>query len=204
MTRAVVVTGYRGWELSRFIAADTRLKGLHLEFAHNPYWQMQNGLSVLAARVLAGGRPFFLSMADHLYAGEVIDALRASFPLEGDLALAVDRHFNDVTDLDEAVRVRVNASGHITAIGKALAGFDAIDTGVFLCTSALFAALHSARARYGDCSLCDGVRLLAEEGRAFAVDIPATAWWQDVDTAEDLRAAEEKVGAAAALASAAV
>jgi hypothetical protein len=45
----------------------------------------------------------------------------------------------------------------------------------------------------GDCSLVDGVRRLAREGRAFAVDIPAQAWWHDVDTLADLRLAEISV-----------
>ena len=40
-----------------------------------------------------------------------------------------------------------------------------------------------------DCSLADGVRLMAEEGKALAIDI-GDAWWQDVDTPDMLARAE--------------
>ena len=42
----------------------------------------------------------------------------------------------------------------------------------------------------GDCSLSDGVRLMARERKVAAVDI-GDAWWQDVDTPAMLHRAEE-------------
>ena len=44
----------------------------------------------------------------------------------------------------------------------------------------------------GDCSLADGVRLMAAEGKALAIDI-GEAWWQDVDTPEMLTRAEQEM-----------
>lgn len=192
--RVVVVTGYRAEELTSLLLADARLDGLDLEFVLNPDWQRQNGLSVLSARGHVNGKPFFLSMADHLYSGRVLDALGRTLPPGADLALAVDRRVGEVLDLDDAVRVRVDGGGRITAIGKGLAPFDAVDTGVFLCTAALFRALSAELSERGDCSLSDGVRRLAAAGRARAVEVPEDAWWQDVDTLADLRLAESKVG----------
>ena len=78
----------------------------------------------------------------------------------------------------------------IVAIGKELQDYDAIDTGVFLCAGSIFDSLHRAQ-RHGDCSLSDGVRLMAAEGNAHAIDI-GEAWWQDVDTPEMLQRAEEE------------
>jgi hypothetical protein len=42
-----------------------------------------------------------------------------------------------------------------------------------------------------DCSLADGVRLMASDGKALAIDI-GEAWWQDVDTPEMLARAEQE------------
>ena len=42
-----------------------------------------------------------------------------------------------------------------------------------------------------DCSLAEGVRLMAEDGQARAIDI-GEAWWQDVDTPEMLARAEQE------------
>ena len=76
----------------------------------------------------------------------------------------------------------------MTAIGKTLASYDAIDTGIFLCPNGLFDYLTRAK-KNGDCSLADGVRLMAKEGKVRAIDI-GDAWWQDVDTAEMYAQAE--------------
>jgi len=46
----------------------------------------------------------------------------------------------------------------------------------------------------GDCSLADGVRLMAADNKVRAIDI-GDAWWQDVDTPEMLQCAEKKLSA---------
>lgn len=191
--RAVVVTGCRAAEIEATAQAGCP-EGLEVTFVHNDAWERQNGLSVLTARHEVDGTPFFLTMADHLYSATLIDVLRAAWAPDVDLALAVDRRLGEIGDIDDAVRVRTGAGGRIAEIGKGLAAYDAVDTGVFLCTSALFHALALERdARGGDCSLSDGVRRIARLGRAQAVDILPDAWWQDIDTASDLVLAERKL-----------
>jgi choline kinase len=87
----------------------------------------------------------------------------------------------------EATKVRV--SGHrITAIGKDLVAYDALDTGLFVCAPALFPALEIARLA-GDTTLSGGIRQLAARGLMRAADVGA-ATWCDIDTLEDLAAAE--------------
>ena len=54
----------------------------------------------------------------------------------------------------------------------------------------MFDYLRRAR-KDDDCSLADGVRLMAEEGKALAIDIGA-AWWQDIDTPEMLERAQQE------------
>ena len=81
----------------------------------------------------------------------------------------------------------------VTAIGKDLRDYDAIDTGLFVCPPEIFQYLERAK-RNNDCSLADGVRLMASDGKVRAVDI-GDAWWQDVDTPEMLREAEREIAA---------
>lgn len=194
---AVVVTGYGAEAVQGTLERESRLNGLRLRFAHNGSWSGMNGVSVLAARHIVGDRPFFLSMGDHLYGYSLLRRLAAHAVEGAALTLAVDYRRDPDIDLDDAVRARVDASSLITAIGKGLQPFDAVDTGVFVTGPLLFDALEEERRERGDCSLVHGVARLARQGLAAAVDIDG-AWWQDVDTQTDLQAAEAKLRAALA------
>ena len=154
----------------------------------NPNWKMQNGVSVLCA---AGKvrEPFFLAMGDHLFDPSVLDRIVEKAD-RSELNLAIDRKIKTIFDLDDAMKVQTDAD-RVIAIGKDLANYDAIDTGVFLCPNELFDYLRRAR-RNSDCSLADGVRLMAEEGKVRAIDIGG-AWWQDVDNFAMRRRAEEEL-----------
>ena len=81
----------------------------------------------------------------------------------------------------------------IFEIAKDLTVYDAVDTGLFVCPLNIFDYLERVK-RDGDCSLADGVRSMASDGKARAVDI-GNAWWQDVDTPEMLAQAEKHLGA---------
>ena len=61
-----------------------------------------------------------------------------------------------------------------------LRNYNALDTGMFLCSEALFGWLEKAAVN-GNCSLSDGLRLMAAEGKFKGSDI-GDAHWQDVDT----------------------
>jgi choline kinase len=190
VSQAVVVTGYRADELEAALERDGRLAPLTVRFVRNPAWRGQNGLSVLAAQAAVDGRAFLLSMADHVYSGEIVRRLLRSPRSPDELLLAVDRRGREYPDQDDATLVRLDARERITDIGKGLACHDAVDTGVFLADAALFRALEQEREiRGGDCSLSDGVRRLARAGLARGVDVGDT-WWHDVDTRADLARAE--------------
>lgn len=153
----------------------------------NPAWQKQNGVSVLCAagKVKA---PFFLAMGDHLFEFAIFESLLAqSDPSQ--VNLAVDRKIESIFDIDDAMKVRT-ADDRVVAIAKDLTEYDAIDTGAFLCSAELFDYLTRAQ-RDGDCSLADGIRLMAAERKVRAIDI-GEAWWQDVDTPEMLQRADEE------------
>jgi 1L-myo-inositol 1-phosphate cytidylyltransferase len=161
---------------------------IHFRTVINPDWRKQNGVSVLATQgdVTA---PFILAMGDHLFEPAVLEALVAGSD-EALVNLAVDRKIASIFDLDDATKVATRGD-RLVAIGKELTEYDAIDTGVFLCSGEIFDYLRAAHREAGDCSLSDGVRRMAADGKVRAVDI-ADAWWQDVDTPEMLRRAEEE------------
>ncbi|CAN5514557.1 hypothetical protein BH18VER2_BH18VER2_06090 [soil metagenome] len=162
--------------------------GMRLNPIANPEWQKQNGISVLCAAGEATA-PFLLTMGDHLFDPSILERIvEQSDP--GELNLAVDYKINSIFDLDDAMKVQTRGD-RVGAIGKKLSVYDAIDTGLFLCPNELFDYLRRAR-RNGDCSLADGVRLMAEEGKVRAIDI-GEAWWQDVDTFAMRARAEEAV-----------
>ena len=154
----------------------------------NPNWQKQNGVSVLCA---AGKmkEPFFLTMGDHLFDSSVLERV-AGQASRSELNLGIDRKIKTIFDLDDAMKVQTDAD-RVIAIGKDLANYDAVDTGVFLCPNELFDYLRRVR-KNGDCSLADGVRLMAGEGKVRAIDI-GDAWWQDIDNFAMRRRAEEEL-----------
>jgi choline kinase len=104
-----------------------------------------------------------------------------------DSVLAVDSLPADPSVAGEATKVRMKA-GRITAIGKDVNPWDALDTGMFVFAPALFDALEEARA-VGETTLSAGVRRLAARDRMVAVDVAGAAWC-DIDTLGDLNAAE--------------
>jgi choline kinase len=180
--------------------SDALLKGLEplipaeikLRPIHNPEWQKQNGISVLAAKSHLSS-PFFLTMGDHLFNPSIIGLLlREAEPTE--LNLAIDRKVNSIFDLDDAMKVQTRGD-RIVTIGKDLSSYDAIDIGAFVCPLSFFGYLEQAKSRRGgsDCSLADGVGAMTKDGKVRAIDI-GDGWWQDIDTPEMLAAAEKALG----------
>jgi CDP-L-myo-inositol myo-inositolphosphotransferase len=180
----LVVIGYRGEEIRRRITE--RKLPVAIEWIENSEWEKQNGLSVLAAEGRVQG-PFLLTMSDHLFSVETARRLAHTPVAEGEVILVVDRDVRAVPDPEDATKVRVRGH-HVVAIGKDLDDYNTIDTGLFLCTPALFAALRRSQIR-GDCSLSDGIRSLAEREQVRIVDIEGD-FWLDVDTKETLALAD--------------
>lgn len=180
------VVGPNGDELAAAVAPLLPAR-MRFQSISNPNWQKQNGVSLLTAAGKVSA-PFFLAMGDHLFQSSILDELVAQSD-SSRLNLAIDRKIGSIFDLDDAMKVQTE-DHLITAIGKKLENYNAIDTGIFLCPEIMFDYLRRAL-QDGDCSLADGVRLMASEGKALAIDI-GEAWWQDVDTPEMLARAEQE------------
>lgn len=185
-TRAVIVLGHHAEAMQTGIEA-VYDGPLELVFAQNDRYQKQNGLSVLAAWPHVQG-DFILTMADHVFGDEVMERARNHKPEPGGATLLVDYKLNTIFDMDDATKVVVDG-GKIVAIDKKLTDFNAVDTGVFVCTDGLLNALQALDDAHGDASLSDGVRRLAASGRMHALDI-GDGFWQDVDTPEMMAHAE--------------
>ena len=180
-----------GFESQRLIDALKQLvpPGIGIHPIENREWQKQNGISVLAAKDNVGA-PFLLTMSDHLFDDAIIDLLIESADLNC-LNLAIDKKLNSIFDLADAMKVQARRN-RVTAIGKDLPEYNAIDTGLFVCSEEIFDYLERAksRSRGSDCSLADGIRLMAAENKVRAVDI-GDRWWQDVDTPAMLSHAQQ-------------
>jgi 1L-myo-inositol 1-phosphate cytidylyltransferase len=182
-----------GYESERMIAQVKQLvpSGLSPSFIENRDWRKQNGVSLLTA---AGrvANPFVLTMSDHIFENAIIDRLVDSFA-PGFLNIAVDRKLDSIFDLEDAMKVRTRGN-RVTDIGKKLSDYDAIDIGLFVCPLEIFEYFERAKSRSGrnDCSLADGVRLMAGNDKVRAIDI-GDGWWQDVDTPSMLWHAEKKM-----------
>jgi 1L-myo-inositol 1-phosphate cytidylyltransferase len=183
--RFTIVVGYRS-DLIRAWFAQHWLEGISVHFVENPDYHKQNGVSALKARGAIRG-DFLLLMADHIFETRTARLLINQPLAPGDVILAVDSRIDNVFDPDDATKVR-RVGTHIVDIGKEISHYDALDTGMFLCSPELFATLELVM-KNGDCSLSDGMRRLAAQRRFHAFDI-GNAEWQDVDTPEALAHAD--------------
>ncbi|MCZ6626300.1 MAG: HAD hydrolase-like protein, partial [Deltaproteobacteria bacterium] len=183
-----VVTGYHGEHVRTFLKGLTDRTGIRITAIVNGDWEKANGLSVLKARPYLRD-PFLLLMADHLFEPSIARELMELPCADGEITLGVDRNIaNGLIDMEDVTRVKTEG-GKINNIGKRLTDFNGFDTGIFLCTPAIFDALERCAEESGDTSLSGAVRVLASEGRAKAADINGH-FWVDVDDPAAVRRAE--------------
>jgi choline kinase len=183
--RFVIVVGYGSEVIRRWF--NDRFRGkVSVSWVENPDYEKQNGISALKAREELHEN-FVLLMADHVFEPQTARVLLEQPLATGEVILAVDSNIDGVFDLDDATKVRRDGD-HIVEIGKDIAHYDALDTGMFLCSPALFDRLQSA-VKDGNCSLSDGMRQLARDRCLRALDI-GHAGWHDLDTPEALAHAD--------------
>lgn len=179
-----------GYESERVIAQAKQLIPPHItaSFVVNRDWQKQNGISLLAAADYVSA-PFLLTMGDHVFDDSIIDCLLENFE-PGLLNIAIDRKLHSIVDLEDAMKVQTRGN-KVDRIGKNLRSYDAIDTGLFICPTEIFAYLEQAKYNNAgrDCSLANGIELMAADGKVRGIDI-GSARWHDIDTPRVLQHAE--------------
>lgn len=179
-----IVTGYLGDKL--VAGVDAYRFELALHYVHNDAWHKPNGTSLLCARDFVEG-PTWLLMSDHLWSPGLLRAVGRARLAADEAVLGIDFDIASCFDLDDATKVAIRGD-RVSAIGKELPRYDALDTGVFRITPALIEALARVDGPDG-CSLSQGVAALAREGRMRVVDVEG-ATWIDVDTPQALERAE--------------
>lgn len=178
-----VVTGYLGVSVRRSLGSGSRF-GVRLSYINNPDYLGGNALSVHHARPWAQGQRVVVCMGDHAVEQDFI--ARVSSVPDGE-TLCVDHTPGPHHDISEATKVRLDSEGCITAIGKKLPQWDALDTGVFVIGSAFFSALDSlVRRRGAGVEMSDVVRWLVSRGHGFHTCDVSGGYWADIDTEEDL------------------
>ena len=184
----VIVIGYRGEEIRREIEEDPQID-VRIEWVENLEWKRGNGFSVLKARASVDG-PFFLLMSDHLFDPHILERLGRRPLARDEILLCVDSELDRVYDIEDATKVVVD-DGRIVQIDKGLGAFNAVDTGIFLCSPSLFGALEGS-VSLGDESLSGGIRTLAQKRKVAAVEAVGL-FWLDVDTPESRQHAERQL-----------
>jgi choline kinase len=185
----LVVTGFESERVEARIDHLRAVLPARIASIHNRYWERENGWSVYAARERITG-PFFLLMSDHIFDASILSDLGSRSMENLGLVLAVDRNIrnNPFVDLGDVTKVETWGD-RIVAIGKTITHYNAFDTGIFRCKPDLFQALEESM-DLGDDSLSGGVRILAANDRASAMDIGGR-FWVDVDDERALAKAEE-------------
>ena len=191
LTDLCVVTGYKGEMVRSFLDELSQKMNVRITPVINEDWQKGNGLSVLKAAHLLEG-DFILLMADHVFDEEILKRLLCEPLGSGDIRLAVDYDLatNGRADPDDVTNVLAKG-GRILKIGKQISRYNAYDTGISLCSPALFEAIKTCIRVDDDTSLSGAVQLLADRGKVAAFDIQGRFWMDVDDEAAFLKAEHE-------------
>ena len=179
----IVVVGARSASVERSVSRIARL-GVRTVFANR--WTEGNGASLAAVeRELVDDPLFVVMVADHVFSDGATDRLIAS----SQPSVLVDE-YPEPTIWSEGTRVRIR-DGYAVEFSKEL-DEPAVDCGAFVLSPAIFEAQRRAAAE-GDASLSGALCRMAALHPIAAVPLPPDAWWHDLDTPKDVRAARRSL-----------
>lgn len=156
---------------------------------YNEAVEKSNGYSLLKAKDYVGSEGFVLLMGDHFLEPKSLQSLilRKDSSRNGAIHLAVERNLNG-KNVEEATKVLLR-DGRVVDIGKSLERFNALDTGLFLCSPEVFDLAESFSGAF---SVSDVMKKASEKGILFSWDITGSKWG-DIDTKEDLQRMESEI-----------
>ncbi|CAI5722630.1 unnamed protein product [Hyaloperonospora brassicae] len=176
--RVVVIVSYYGDEIMAHVKESFLYAKLQIEFLN-----LGQATSYGHARTLLSARnlftqPFLIHTADHVFDRAIISRV-ARFDLDDCVAcVLVDTNKNVVKGLPfTAGKVLLDSSnGTIREIGRGLKHFDAIDAGLFLATTKLFAALEMLAYEKPLFSLAEALNVLRPTYGLKYVETNGDAW----------------------------
>ncbi len=183
-----VVTGNQAERLEGFLAELSHRRSVRITTIRNPQWRHGNGSSLVKGKEYLD-EPFALLMGDHIFDETILRQLLVQPLSDGEVILTTDFQLdgNQFVEMDDVTKVLVD-DHHLIGIGKEIESYNAYDTGIFLCSPAIFTAVEESIAD-GDSSVTGAVRRLASQGKARVFDVQKH-FWVDVDTPHDAKKAE--------------
>ena len=180
-----VVVGHRAAQVTEYLADSYP----SVSVVQNHRFEGGNALSILSAEAFVGDEPFLVSMADHMMGKDIVGRLIADD--EEACTLCVDWQARLPSQINDATRVLVDDRGFIQRIGKEIARWNAIDTGVFRMTPNVFDVIDHLSVSQGvDVSITDMVQTMGEHAQTFATTDVSGMFWADIDTIEDYRSVD--------------
>ena len=191
LTDFYVVIGYNGEKIKEHLGKFSKARNISITTINNDEWKRENGISVLKAKNFIREN-FILLMSDHIFDESILSKLKDQKITDDEILLAVDYKIKDnkFVDVNDATKVNVQ-NNNIKSIGKNIKEYNAYDTGIFLCSPAIFNAIEES-SNNGDSSLSGGIRILAGKKKAKTFDIK-NSYWIDVDDENMLKKAEDKL-----------
>ena len=186
-----VVTGYNGEKVREHLEYFSKNRNVNIKNIVNDEWEKGNGISVLKAKDMLKEN-FILLMSDHIFDESILMKLRNERIENDEIMLCVDYNVknNEFVDVGDATKVFVKAN-KILDIGKNIKKYNSYDTGIFLCSPAIFKAIEESLHNHDD-SLSDGIRVIANNGKAKTFDIKNN-YWIDIDDEKAFKKTEKKL-----------
>ncbi len=186
-----IVSGYKGKKVRRFLDRLSRKRDVKIHHIENKDWEKENGFSVISAkRYLKDEDRFLLLMCDHIFDVSILEKMLKQDPKDG-IVLATDFDTAKRPEIDTEDVTKVwSEDNRIISIGKDIRRYNCYDTGIFLCSGAIFDAIEESIKKRNDSTLSGGVRILSETKRAYTCDITGR-FWIDIDDIRQLKIAED-------------
>jgi len=184
----VIVTGYLHHFIQQYFGDGLKFD-VKIEYVFNSFYEKGNFSSLKAAReLLDEEEDFLLLMADHVIDVEIVN--KALLNTNHTPLLCIDRQPHRLVNIKEATKVLVDPEGYIVDIGKDIANWNGIDTGVFLFNSNIFEELEKTNNLSHFTTISEYIKKMITNRKPLWASDVTGYYWFDIDTVDDIQNAE--------------